>query len=264
MSQFQTTILTAALRSYDKYAIVFAASAMHSTRDTRIEIILSDKARFLAENKAALTILANYFGEERLCLSQIPELLSKAKMPPHSVRFLFEPSVRTDYVYITDVDFIMLEQDFLELYLKDMDRTGFDFSNVVRHRTKRLTGLHFTKWDAYYPVDSAFVPLAATHGDENLLYKIVESRAVVDPKLSTFRVHPGLHISPNAQRDFREYIDAAVAFFNSPVWQEISPLVAPEIHDAITSYYKAVAFGALRPTSRAGFGSEQDFLERRP
>ena len=126
-----------------------------------------------------------------------------------------------------------------------MDRTGCDFSNVVRHRTKRLTGLHFTTWDAYYPVDSAFVPLAATHRDEDLLYKIVDSRAAVDPKLSIFRVIPGLHISPNMQRSEYKYIDAAVAFFNSPVWQEISPLVAPDIHDAITSYYKAVASSAL-------------------
>ena len=245
MGNFKTTILTAALGSYDKYAIAFAASAMHSTCDTRIEIIVNDKARFLEENQVAITILGSHFGAERLCLSQIPDVLSKAKMPPHSVRFLFEPSVRTDYVYITDVDFIMLERDFLELYLNDMDRTGYDFANEVRHRTKRLTGLHFTKWEAYYPVDSAFVPMAATHGDEDLLYKIVDSRAAFDPNLLKFRVYPGLHISPNMQRSYYEYIDAAVAFFNSPVWQEISPLVAPDIHDAITSYYKAVASSAL-------------------
>jgi hypothetical protein len=251
MSQFQTTILTAALRSYDKYAIVFAASAMHSTRDTRIEIILSDKARFLAENKAALTILANYFGEERLCLSQIPELLSKAKMPPHSVRFLFEPSVRTNYVYITDVDIILLEHNFLELYLQEMDQTSYDFANEVRPRTKRLTGLHFTKWDAYYPVDAAFVPMAAALGDEELLYKIVSSRTVFNPGLLKFRVVPGMHISPNRQRDDFEYIDAAVAFFNSPVWQELNSLVAPDVHDAIASYYKAVASRVLSPNKKS-------------
>jgi len=241
----RTTILTAALGAYDKYAIVFAASALHSTHDTRIEIILSDKDRFVEENHVAIKILSSQFDAERLCLSQIPDVLSKSKMIPHSVRFLFEPSVRTDYVYITDVDIIMLEPHFVELYLQDMDRTGSDFSNVVRHRTKRLTGLHFTKWDAYYPVDPSFIAAAAKLSDEELLYKIIETRSTIDPRLSTFRVMPGLHISPNKQRFSYRYVNEAVAFFNSPLWRDIKPLVLPEIHDAIASYLKAITTSAL-------------------
>jgi SAM-dependent methyltransferase len=54
--------------------------------------------------------------------------------------------------------------------------SGLPYSNIVRDKSKRLSGLHFTKYDAYYPLPDIADLVQSVYNDEELLYSIVERK----------------------------------------------------------------------------------------
>lgn len=85
----------------------------------------------------------------------------------------------TEYVYIGDIDIIVLDSTIVDQHLKLMAKTGLPYSNRARGGPRaQLSGLHFTRYDAYYPVPDVSDIDITQEVDEALLYKIVQRRGL--------------------------------------------------------------------------------------
>lgn len=113
---------------------------------------------------------------------------------PNSIRYISQPTIKNKYVYLTDIDiFIFVENFYLKL-INDMKKRKSRYSNVVRPNSIHLTGLHFTEYDAYYPIPKQKNYLI---NDEILLYNIVQSKGIKIDNTTKYRPVFGIHASPN-------------------------------------------------------------------
>jgi hypothetical protein len=116
------------------------------------------------------------------------------KVRTNSVRFISQPSIKNKYVYITDVDmFIFVDNFYLEL-IDDMIKRRTNYSNLVRPNSHFLTGLHFTLYDAYYPIPKQKI---YNINDEILLHNIVKSKGNLIDYKTQYRPYFGIHASPH-------------------------------------------------------------------
>lgn len=123
---------------------------------------------------------------------------------PNVVRFINTPNIKNEYVYICDVDIITLQKNIIQIHIDDMKKTGLSYSNIVRplisedENLKMLTGLHFTKWDAYYPIPNYtdLILKNMLNYDESFLYNLVKKNNSI-LETHNFRPVHGIHASSN-------------------------------------------------------------------
>ena len=230
----RTTFFTAADRRYELFVLPYAASVLAHNVDARLEICLHDADGFERRNADALRLLAEAYGDGRLLLRNTESV----GVSPNSARFLETPKVLTEYTYIGDIDILVLEA-VSDIHIERMDELGLPYSNQVRTGRRALSGLHFTRSDAYYPV---VPPDGNPHGDEALLYALVTARGWATPPEGVKRpgVH-GYHMSPNRsplspQADSRStvawglgrseaHLSAYRALKQSDLWCELFPIL---------------------------------------
>lgn len=130
----------------------------------------------------------------------------KFKTIPNTVRFIVPPEIITDYVYISDIDIITLDENILDIHIKNMNDNNLKYSNIVRQSTnpeslKRLSGLHFTPYENYYPIPNHFdlCESGYLNHDEAFLYEIIKKRYPEFNYDLTFRPVHGIHVSPNRE-----------------------------------------------------------------
>lgn len=191
---------TYANKSYELFVIPYVYFALSSTKDSYAEIILEDAESFLAENKLGLSILEELFPN-RFLIRQSEVAESNKSLKPHVVRFMEQPRLSADYVYIGDIDIAIFE-DVYTLHKTFIDREELPFSNIIRLGTEktnfpRLTGLHFCRWDKMYPLPDISDIDICNRNDENVLYEIMQRKGFMVPL--NFRERPicGIHISLN-------------------------------------------------------------------
>ena len=148
-----------------------------------------------------------------------------------SPRFLETPLLESEYTYVGDIDIIILEGDVTEQHVAHMAQTGLPYSNRLRPNTPRLTGLHFTRTDAHYPL---VVPSDwnMMKNDEELLYRLVRAKGLPLPAATdTFRPSHGIHLSvkrtptraPGAGPHWPttpDWVNAHLALWEKAPWQE--------------------------------------------
>lgn len=174
---------------------------------------------------------------------------------PNTVRFFTIPQIKTDYVYISDIDIITLEKNIVDIHINNMKRTNLPYSNIVRplsnkpNEIKRLSGLHFTPFENYYPIPN-FEDLCKDkllNHDEGFLYKIVEKRYDSFNYNETFRPVHGIHISPNREPNgnlgwgLNRWKKEWLGFRNSDIFLEFEQLLPNYIKnkiDIIDNHYK--------------------------
>lgn len=199
VSMQRLNIFTCANRAYEDFAPLFILSCLLSNPDATVEIGLEDVDSFLLQHGSAMQPIFDAAGDERIHLRSVSfQTNGGQRIVPNSVRFLTEPAIRSEYVYISDIDIITLDPYLFRKHIHHMQRTGLPFSNMIRAEGDRLTGLHFTRHDALYPLpDCSDLPLS-TMNDEVLLKKIVERRiGQFSIPGDRFRPVHGIHISPN-------------------------------------------------------------------
>ena len=231
----RTTFFTVADKRYELFALPYAASVLAHNADARVEICLLDADEFERRNADALRLLAESHGDGRLLLRN----MENVGVSPNSARFLETPKVLTEYTYIGDIDILVLEA-VSDIHIERMGELGLPYSNQVRTGRRALSGLHFTRSDAYYPVvpPDGFDP----HGDEALLYALVTARGWAMPPKDVKRpgVH-GYHMSPNRSPlspqagsrstvawglgRSKEHLAAYRALKQSDPWRELFPLL---------------------------------------
>jgi len=113
---------------------------------------------------------------------------------PNSIRFIAQPTIKNKYIYITDIDILIFVDNFYLNLIDDMIRKRNNYSNLVRKRSHRLTGLHFSEYDSYYPI-----PKQRQYNivDEVLLYNIVKSKGIKIDYNTQYRPVFGIHASPS-------------------------------------------------------------------
>jgi len=195
----ELNIFTCADRKYEDFAPLFIAFCLWSNSDATVEIGVEDADRFAAVHREAMSRLTSTHGKNAFLIRNVNWRTSQDRnIFPNSVRFLAEPVLPSEYIYISDIDIVTLEGGIAKQHIDDMARTGLPYSNWVRTGKKRLTGLHFSRRDWQYPLPPLDDLDFAEINDELLLYTLVGRKLGYDPPLGErFRPVHGIHMSPN-------------------------------------------------------------------
>lgn len=243
-----TTFFTAATGPYRDFIVPYIYSVTHHNDDAFVEIMLDDLDGFIAQHAGAMTFL----DPDRYLLREARFSGSDGQF----MRFLIEPLTRGRYVYIGDVDILVLDGGITSAHVNNAARLGLPYSNIQRPGTRRLTGLHFSQWDAYYPVQIPAISKVRTAGDEELLLLLVEERGWPLPA-GDFRPQHGIHMSPNRMAIIaaasgvpswglsRSRWRAYKAFANTSRWRDVLPHLSNTLQGMIArmEYEAAASFG---------------------
>jgi hypothetical protein len=191
---------TCANKPYQDFAPLYAFSVLAHVPDAAVEIGVEDVNEFRTAHRRSMSVLERTFGVGKFRIREVPWKTPDGKrILPNSVRFVNEPIGRAEYVYIGDIDVIILETDLVEKHLKNMKDTGLPYSNAVRANTTRLSGLHFTRADVHYPLPNIDDLDLNAMNDEMVLYKIVERKGLKIVPDNAYRPVHGIHVSPNRE-----------------------------------------------------------------
>jgi len=118
----------------------------------------------------------------------------------NTLRFVLPPQQVAEFVYIGDIDILIIE-NVMHRHGAVFD-AGLPYSNVIRPGTKKLTGLHLTKYDAYFPLSDVDKIVSTYSNDEEVLYRIVERSGKLkrQPEIDGIgvgRPQHGIHMSLN-------------------------------------------------------------------
>lgn len=192
-------IFTCADQKYEDFAPIFIAACLWSNPDVTVEIGVEDARQFGDTHRQAMSVLTSFLGKDAfLVRNAIWRTPDKRRIRPGSVRFITQPELVSEYVYISDIDIVTLEPGIADRHIAHMANSGLPYSNWVRTGTKRLTGLHFSRHDWQYPLPKHDDISLRTTSDEELLYLLVGRKLGYDPPAGErFRPVHGIHMSPN-------------------------------------------------------------------
>ena len=154
------TVFANADHVYKSFIPIFCASLLYcDTRNrTDIEIIIDSKK--LPKNiEKAIEYLREYYIHSKILIRynmykafKNNAILNKKKVKKNSIRFLIEPTIKNEFVFIGDIDIVYLIENYYDNYLIDMFNRTSCYSNIVRPNTNnsRLSGVHFSKWNCLY------------------------------------------------------------------------------------------------------------------
>lgn len=250
MTNNSVLFYTCADGAYEAFAPLFIASSLWSAPSGLAEVGVENRARFMKDHARALTVLEQHFPG-RFAISEVE--FDRRKMIPNTVRFVTPPTLMADYVYISDIDIIMLDQSFPADHLKFMAEHGLPYANSMRDRDMRMTGLHFTRYDAYYPVPN-LEPETLKINDEQVLAELVTRRGHPLHFTPWFRPVPGIHVSPNRAPQgerlsdgrripgwgIEPWIKAFRAFRDTAVYQSLAPVLQGRAADALDAIEKVI------------------------
>ena len=187
--------VSCANKKYYRFVVPFLYSCLSACDEESViaEVFLEDLQEFESLYRQGIDFLKARFG----CRFRLTEVGFEGLIP-NTVRFVNTPSVRSDYVYIVDVDIFYTQGGVLEAHLKKMTESGQSFSNIVRKGSNRLSGLHFTAWDALYPLPGFDDLDLLSTNDEVVLYRLVARKTGQEPRRDlSYRPIFGIHMSPN-------------------------------------------------------------------
>ena len=186
------TFFTFADLKYHVFAAIYPVFALATNQDSCVEICLSEYELFRERYRNIMEFYnSNYPGRVLYRDIEVRGVF------PNSVRFLVEPKIVSRYVYIGDIDILLLESDIREHHTAFMKKYNSDFSNILRNE-RQLTGLHFIEHKKMYPVKIPYGTDLYRTNDEVLLCSIMREKQLRFPPLgipmSERKIH-GLHVS---------------------------------------------------------------------
>lgn len=208
---FKINIFTCCNGQYKNFIPLFIFSNLYYNDDSFVEIGIDN---FEGTNLRLSLSYLNKLFPERFLIRKVNfdfkyEMNDGSyKSPiPNSIRFITEPKIKSDYVYISDIDIINLEKNICDIHVNHMNEKKLPFSNIIRpykenQKYRRLTGLHFTPYENYYPIPD-FKDLISkgtlVGNDEILLHELVKKRYKNIDEKNQFRPVHGIHVSPNRE-----------------------------------------------------------------
>ena len=164
------------------------------------EFLVRDLPRMQALHGESLDEIAALSGSVYYLHDVATHECRKTPLMENSYRFLLQPFLRSEYIYIGDID-ILLTENILNKH-RAYFSSGLPFYNLIRPGSKRLTGLHLARYDDLYPLHEALWDYCGLN-DEEILYKHYElSGGLYQDQLEPLvndlgRPNCGIHISPN-------------------------------------------------------------------
>ncbi len=198
----KTLVYTICNTPYERFIPLFALSNIYFNNDVDVEVGVS-KPTLSKNMEKSLNIIRNAFPNNKIKIdyntfTETSSTLGKAndkEMIYGTLRWFIQPQLENEYVYISDIDIICLEP-FTQWHIDKMKSWNGDYDNITRNTDrKRLTGLHFAKYNSFYPIDTKYVTDWKTN-DEIILKQLVSAKTTVNETLTERPVH-GFHLSPN-------------------------------------------------------------------
>lgn len=182
---------TCANQKYFEFAILYPLFVLQRNPEAVVEIGICNLKKF-KKKYAHLIDFYNKAYPKKILFSSI----YAGNILPNSIRFLTQPHLKSRYVYIGDVDILILE-NILASHLDNIAKHNLDFSNICRPGTRKLSGLHFIEYDKMYPVKIPFGINLHKKNDEDLLYLLMKNKGlrIPDEQKCTYRPTHGLHVS---------------------------------------------------------------------
>jgi hypothetical protein len=206
---------------YADYIPVYIFSILKAYPEYEVKIFLHDELTtnvgsaldFIKDNLSnRFIIVENYYK------SRVPHKYLRWVIPHRDFK-------EYDYVFINDVDFIILREkpSLLEFYQSHLNKFSLPFGNFIRKniqdQPKRLSGSHFIKVNDYYKKTESIIKEVLcdpffditksniryhsrgeiVYSDENLLYEIVRksfnfNEANYTESKNSFAHHHGIHL----------------------------------------------------------------------
>ncbi len=202
------------------FGLLYPIFVLNSNPGAKVEIGVENHLRFTHKFKHIISFYEKeYPGRVRFSAVSFTQrkLFGSRKIVPNSVRFVTQPKLKADYVYIGDAD-VLITEEVAPQHLDNIKKHRLDFSNVVRQGRKRLTGLHFIAYDKMYPLPSLHGIDLSKCNDEDLLYQIIQRKGLKMPgPEATFRPIHGLHISMYSSTPF-ETMTTKDKIVDFPCW----------------------------------------------
>ena len=203
----RTNFFTACNGLYKEFIPLFILSHLYHNENCFVEIGVDTmlKPEILKSLQVLNNFYPNKFSIHVIDFGPININGKKYNSIPNTIRFFTTPKNKSEYVYISDIDIICLQKELTDIHVNDMVRTGLPYSNIVRpvkdesHSHRRLSGLHFTPYDNYYPLPdyTNLCQQGLLQHDEVFLYELVKKRHpnfLID---NSYRPVHGIHVSPN-------------------------------------------------------------------
>ncbi len=189
---FNLLVYTYANQKYYDFAILYPIWVLLSNPDTCVEIALENLNLF---NKKYSHLIKYYYDNypNQVYFTQIDK--KYLKVSSGAIRFLSQPICKARYVYIGDVDLIVLD-NICSLHLPNIEKYKLDYSNIKRKGLEKLSGLHFIEYKKMYPIIFKNINVVKDN-DENILYKLMLNKNYKIPSTEdcTYRPLCGIHIS---------------------------------------------------------------------
>lgn len=198
----KTLVYTLCNTPYERFIPIFILSNVYFNDDVDIEIGIS-KSALNEKTEKAIAIIKNEFPNNKIKITynnfvELDNIFAKVngvKLRYGTLRWFVQPKTTDEYVYISDIDILCLET-FTQWHIKQMKSWNGEYDNIVRFNNKeKMSGLHFSKYESFYPINTKYVTNWEIN-DEIILKQLVSARTVINEKLTERPVH-GFHLSPN-------------------------------------------------------------------
>lgn len=203
----KTNFFTACNGIYKEFIPLFILSHLYHNEDCFVEIGVDTmlKPDILKSLQVITNFYPNKFSIHVMDFGPVKVEGKSYNSIPNTIRFFHTPKTKSKYVYISDIDIICLRKELTDIHVKDMEKLNLPYSNIVRpvkdqsHPHRRLSGLHFTTYDSYYPLPNYddLCQKGLLQHDEVFLYELVKKRYPNFNTENTYRPVHGIHVSPN-------------------------------------------------------------------
>ena len=243
---------------YCSFIPLFCASILYCDKRNRTDIeIVTDLSAFPENIEKSLKFLRTIFIYSKIKIrynmyktGKKTTFLNNKKITRESIRWLIEPEIKNEYIFIGDIDIIYLKENYYDNYLMDMFNRTSCYSNIVRNNSHNMGGVHFSKYYCLYPILLSKDVNLMMYNEELLFTRLKELHVEIDFK-TTYRPIFGVHMSVNRKfvEDKENNITWEAAgkkylwkkFTNTEIYKYIYPLLDEFIKakiDLLEEYYK--------------------------
>jgi len=202
IEHYRVLVYTCCDEFYSHYIPIFCNGLLRMDKLKKIDIEIGVNIKKLSDNEEkALQYLRKKYPQSKIQIDYNSFVKNKSGIyynnqlfKKGSIRFVIQPRIKNKYVYISDVDILVLVNNFYLELIDDMKRRNNCYSNILRKNKIQLTGLHFTEYDCYYPIMSIN---NTDINDEKLLYNIMKYKNIKIDEVNQYRPVFGIHMSPN-------------------------------------------------------------------
>lgn len=199
----RTLIYSCVDKEYSHWIPLYCLGMLY--HNSNIDMEIGMEGTLDDDEQQAVEYLRNRFPESKIIINENLfvrdgnyAVVDGIKCIFNTVRFITTPTITDEYIYIGDIDIICLEEDIFRRHIEFMEKENMCYSNIVRKNTDilRMSGLHFTIYDCYYPLPS-FEGINMMGNDEAILAEFLIRKGIDLNYSATWRPAHGVHFSKN-------------------------------------------------------------------